>query len=72
MRPVILYLGVETTLKNQGPADIDFVVVRENTEGLYTGGGGSILKLGYMKLGRTKVERRQLRHELKNKVIFRR
>ncbi len=40
LRPVKLYPGVETPLRNKGPADIDFVVVRENTEGLYSGMGG--------------------------------
>ncbi len=45
LRPVKLYDGVETPLKNKGPAEIDFVVVRENTEGLYAGAGG-ILKKG--------------------------
>jgi 3-isopropylmalate dehydrogenase len=45
LRPVILYPGVDTPLKDKGPAEIDFVVVRENTEGLYTGAGG-VLKKG--------------------------
>jgi 3-isopropylmalate dehydrogenase len=45
LRPIKLYEGVETPLKGKGPADIDFVVVRENTEGLYAGAGG-ILKKG--------------------------
>lgn len=45
LRPVILYPNVETPLKNKGPDDIDFVVVRENTEGLYVGAGG-VLKKG--------------------------
>lgn len=40
LRPVKLYPGVDCPLKDKGPADIDFVVVRENTEGLYTGVGG--------------------------------
>jgi 3-isopropylmalate dehydrogenase len=40
LRPVKLYAGVYTPLKDKQPADIDFVVVRENTEGLYTGAGG--------------------------------
>jgi 3-isopropylmalate dehydrogenase len=31
---------VDCPLKDKGPEDIDFVVVRENTEGLYTGMGG--------------------------------
>jgi len=42
LRPVKLYEGVETPLKDKGPSDIDFVVVRENTEGLYAGAGGSL------------------------------
>ena len=41
LRPVKLYPGVETPLAGKGPEDIDFVVVRENTEGLYTGMGGN-------------------------------
>ena len=45
LRPVILYPGVETPLKDKGPEDINFVVVRENTEGLYAGAGG-VLKFG--------------------------
>jgi 3-isopropylmalate dehydrogenase len=40
LRPVILYPGVETPLKDKGPEDIEFVVVRENTEGMYVGAGG--------------------------------
>jgi 3-isopropylmalate dehydrogenase len=46
-RPVKLYEGVDTPLKNKGPNEIDFVVVRENTEGLYAGAGG-VLKKGTM------------------------
>jgi len=34
LRPVILCPNVDTPIKNKGPEDIDFVVVRENTEGL--------------------------------------
>ena len=45
LRPVKLYPGVETPLKDKKPEDIDFVIVRENTEGLYTGSGG-VLKKG--------------------------
>ncbi len=40
LRPVKLYPNVYTPLKDKGPDDIDFVVIRENTEGLYTGMGG--------------------------------
>lgn len=44
LRPVRLYDGVETPLKNKGPEHIDFTVIRENTEGLYTGAGGFLKK----------------------------
>jgi 3-isopropylmalate dehydrogenase len=44
LRPVKLYDGVECPIKGKGPADIDFVVVRENTEGLYTSSGGFLKK----------------------------
>jgi 3-isopropylmalate dehydrogenase len=44
LRPVVLYDGVPTPLKDKGPKDIDFVVVRENTEGLYIGVGGFLKK----------------------------
>jgi len=40
LRPVKLYPNVWTPLKDKGPEDIEFVVVRENTEGLYSGMGG--------------------------------
>ena len=40
LRPVKLYPGVDTPLKDKGHEDIDFIVVRENTGGLYTGHGG--------------------------------
>ena len=44
LRPVKLYPGVETPLAGKGPEDIDFVVVRENTEDLYAGIGGFLKK----------------------------
>ena len=44
LRPVILYPGVETPLKDKGPEDIDYVVVRENSVDLYTGTGGISMK----------------------------
>lgn len=40
LRPVKLYPNVETPLKDKGPDQIDFVVIRENTGGIYTGMGG--------------------------------
>ena len=45
LRPVKLYPGVECPLKDKGPEHIDFVVIRENTEGVYAGAGG-VLKKG--------------------------
>ena len=44
LRPVILYPGVPTPLKDKGPREINFVVVRENTECLYCGAGGFLHK----------------------------
>jgi 3-isopropylmalate dehydrogenase len=44
LRPVKLYDERFCPLKNKKPADIDFVVVRENNEGLYTGSGGFTFK----------------------------
>ncbi len=44
LRPVKLYENVPTPLKDKGPKEIDYVVVRENTGGLYTGIGGFTMK----------------------------
>jgi 3-isopropylmalate dehydrogenase len=44
LRPVKLYDERFCPLKDKKPADIDFVVVRENNEGLYTGVGGFVFK----------------------------
>jgi 3-isopropylmalate dehydrogenase len=44
LRPVKLYPNVWTPIKDKGPEDIDFVVIRENTEGLYAGVGGCLKK----------------------------
>ncbi|MGD0111991.1 MAG: 3-isopropylmalate dehydrogenase [Armatimonadota bacterium] len=40
LRPIKLYPGVWTPIKDKGPEEIDFVVVRENTEDMYIGTGG--------------------------------
>jgi 3-isopropylmalate dehydrogenase len=40
LRPIKLYPGVWTPIKDKGPEEIDFVVVRENTEDMYVGTGG--------------------------------
>jgi len=44
LRPVKLFPGVEGPLKNKGPEDIDYVVVRENSGDAYTGVGGVNMK----------------------------
>ena len=44
LRPVKLYDERFCPLKDKRPEDIDFVVVRENNEGLYTGSGGFVFK----------------------------
>ncbi|HVR35818.1 MAG TPA: 3-isopropylmalate dehydrogenase [Methylomirabilota bacterium] len=44
LRPVKLYDERFCPLKDKNPSDIDFVVVRENNEGLYTGSGGFVFK----------------------------
>lgn len=44
LRPVKLYPGVETPLAGKKPEDIDYVIVRENTEDLYAGIGGFLKK----------------------------
>lgn len=44
LRPVKLYANVETPLKDKTPDDIDYVVIRENSGGLYTGTGGISMK----------------------------
>ena len=44
LRPVQLYPGVDCPLRDKVPEDVDFVVVRENTEGFYAGTGGFLRK----------------------------
>ena len=40
LRPIELLSGIETPLSGRGPEDIDFTVIRENTEDFYVGIGG--------------------------------
>ncbi|MGH3650015.1 MAG: 3-isopropylmalate dehydrogenase, partial [Acidimicrobiia bacterium] len=44
LRPVKLHPGVSSPLAEVRPDDVDFVVVRENTEGLYVGRGSFTAK----------------------------
>src|SRR5262249_18627828 len=41
LRPVNLYSAELCPLKGKGPREVDMVVLRENTEGLYAGLGGN-------------------------------
>ncbi|MDD4765489.1 MAG: isocitrate/isopropylmalate family dehydrogenase, partial [Atribacterota bacterium] len=49
LRPVKLFQGVPSPLKNKGPEDIDFYVIRENTEDFYIGTGGRFNNRQYQK-----------------------
>ncbi len=65
LRPVKLLEGVFCPLKDKGPKDIDFVVVRENSEGFYTGVGGryqkgSSVHLRYAKTGKVFADSEEL------------
>ena len=44
LRPVRLFPGVECPLKDKGPKEIDYVVIRENSGDAYTGAGGFTMK----------------------------
>ncbi|MBN9472067.1 MAG: isocitrate/isopropylmalate dehydrogenase family protein [Bosea sp.] len=45
VRPIKLRAGVDSRLRDRKPGDIDYVIVRENTEGMYAArGSGSILR----------------------------
>jgi tartrate dehydrogenase/decarboxylase/D-malate dehydrogenase len=44
LRPVRLLPGVKSPLADRQPGDIDFLVVRENTEGEYTNVGGRLFE----------------------------
>jgi 3-isopropylmalate dehydrogenase len=42
IRPIRLYAGVQSRLRDRKASEIDYVIVRENTEGLYAGRGGGV------------------------------
>jgi len=44
LRPVVRYPGVKTLVPSHTEDDVDFVVIRENSEGLYSGAGGFLRK----------------------------
>jgi 3-isopropylmalate dehydrogenase len=43
LRPIKLYPNVPTALANRQPGDIDWMMVRENTEGLYASRGNGVV-----------------------------
>ncbi len=57
LRPIKLFSGVETPLKDKKPEDIDFYVVRENTEDFYIGLGARVSESGDLHQS-LKVDRR--------------
>lgn len=44
LRPTRLLPGVPTPLANASPSDVDMIIIRENTEGLYSQNGGFLYK----------------------------
>lgn len=42
VRPARILPGIESPLRDVGPGDLDWVIVRENTEGEYAGAGGRV------------------------------
>ncbi|MBX3671484.1 MAG: tartrate dehydrogenase [Burkholderiales bacterium] len=42
VRPTRIFPGIASPLAGRGPGDIDWVIVRENTEGEYSGAGGRV------------------------------
>ncbi len=44
LRPVRMLKGMVSPLRDRGPADIDFIIVRENNEGEYSEIGGRLFK----------------------------
>lgn len=43
IRPIRLHAGIRSPLRDRRPGDIDYVVVRENTEGLYAARGNGVI-----------------------------
>src|SRR3954465_1588905 len=42
VRPTRILPGIESPLRNVGPGDLDWIIVRENSEGEYSGNGGRV------------------------------
>jgi len=61
LRPIKLYPGVPCPLKDKGPGDVSFYVVRENTEDFYVSLGGSASGRGH----RSTLELRRALYEMR-------
>ena len=44
VRPTRILPGIDAPLQDKGPGDLDWVIVRENSEGEYSGAGGRVHK----------------------------
>src|SRR5216683_1240633 len=42
LRPTRILPGIKSPLAGRGPADLDWVIIRENSEGEYAGNGGRV------------------------------
>src|SRR5260221_665494 len=42
LRPTRILPGIKSPLEGRGPADLDWVIIRENSEGEYAGNGGRV------------------------------
>jgi len=51
VRPARLLPGIESPLSGVGPGDLDWVIVRENSEGEYSGAGGRVHQGHGMEVG---------------------
>jgi tartrate dehydrogenase/decarboxylase / D-malate dehydrogenase len=52
VRPTKILPGVTSPLRNRGPGDLDWVIVRENSEGEYSGNGGRAHRVGVTRIMR--------------------
>ncbi len=66
VRPVKLYEGVETPLAHKRPIDIDMLIIRENTEGLYVPVRGRVAHAGIVE---SAIDVRQITRRGAERVI---
>ncbi len=66
VRPVKLYEGIDTPLARKRPTDIDMLIIRENTEGLYVPVRGRIARAGVIE---SAIDVRQITRRGAERVI---